>query len=59
MVDYTYNTKTKTGTCKDELNGLLCKEVDLEGTIDPLIEQTIKMLETILDSADLKISDLE
>lgn len=56
---YTYNTRTKTGTCKDELNGLLCNEVDLEGTIDPLIEQTIEMLETILDSADLKISDLE
>lgn len=56
---YTYNTKTKTGTCEDKLSGLLCNEVDLKGTIDPLIEQTIEMLVTILDGVDLKISDLE
>ena len=41
------------------MSGLLCKEVDLEGTIDPLIEQTIEMLVTILEGVDLKITDLE
>lgn len=56
---YTYNPKTKTGQCEDKVDGLLCTEVDIDETIIPLIDQTINMLDTILDSVDLEISDLE
>lgn len=58
-MQYTYNTKTKTGTCVDKLSGAFCAEIDIDEIIVPLIEQTITMLETILDTADLEISDLE